>query len=78
MIATEINELDGLLRDISAPSDTKLGLMREHLAEAKFYLEGGMPVEYRFNLDLAENLLPLIEKSEIRHRVADFLQRARL
>lgn len=62
------------MRDLPGESGTTNGLMREHLEQARFYLVGSMPQEYKFILGLAQHLLPEIEDPELRTRIAAFLR----
>ena len=72
-IPGDIACLEELMRDLPGESGTANGLMREHLEQARFYLIGSMPQEYRFTLGLAEQFLPEIEGQELRTRIASFL-----
>ena len=49
-------------------------LMREHVEAARIALLGSMTREYRFNLDLAKELLPDLEDKDLRARVSDFVR----
>lgn len=73
-LARDVDNLDGLLRDLGTESHTPTDLMREHLEQARFYLIGSMPQEYRLTLDLAKQLLPDIQDKNLHSRVAAFLR----
>jgi hypothetical protein len=66
----DLERLDSLLRDLE---DTPNAIMREHLEAARYYLLGGMPQEYHFALNLAEENLPAVEDKGLRDRIANYL-----
>ncbi len=68
--------MDELIRDLDAPLGTPQGYMREHFTEARSYLLGSMPEEYRVALELAKETLPDIEQPQLRSRIDDFLRQA--
>jgi hypothetical protein len=72
-VANDVTRIEALLRDLNGKSDTPDGFMREHLEQARFYLLGSMPEEYRLNLKLARELLPEIEDRSLRDRIAAIL-----
>jgi len=67
--------LEDLVGSLEGSPDTPIGLMREHLDAAHFYLLGGMIDEYELTLQLAERLLPEIEDNALRSRINDFIGR---
>jgi hypothetical protein len=66
--------IEDLMRDLADETGTPKALLREHLDSARFYLHGSMPVEYRFSLGLARDLVPDLPDKGLRDRVMDFLQ----
>ena len=70
----EIARIEELVKDLPADSGTPSSFMREHLEEARFYLLGSMPAEYRLTLSLAEHLLPQIQDTDLQHRISHFLK----
>jgi hypothetical protein len=72
----ELARMDELIRDLDAPLGTPQGYMREHLTEARSYLLGSMPEEYRMTLELAKETLPDIDQPQLRSRIDDFLRQA--
>jgi hypothetical protein len=72
-----LKRLNDLISDLEANPSTREGLMRAHLEEARFYLNGAMPEEYRLNLKLAEGSQADIEDENLRNRVSEFLRSQR-
>lgn len=66
--------LEDLIRSLEGSPDTPIGLMREHLDAAHFYLLGGMIDEYELTLQLADRLLPEIGDNGLRSRINDFIR----
>ena len=73
-IDSDLSNIERLLVELGEESNTVRGLMREHLAEARFYLLGSMPEEYDLELKLAEGLLPDIQDEYLRSRITAFLK----
>jgi len=74
-VASDVSNIEGLVRDLAGEEGTPNALVREHLDAARFYLLGSMPAEYEFSLKLAADSLPDMEDKELQARVATFLQR---
>jgi hypothetical protein len=72
-LQTENSRLEELIAALTNEPHTSYDLMREHLEEARFYLLGAMPDEYRSTLKLAAVLLPDIENRGLRDRIAQLL-----
>jgi hypothetical protein len=72
----EIARMDELIADLDAPLGTPQGYMREHLTEARSYLLGSMPAEFRMTLELAKETLPDIDQPQLRSRINEFLRQA--
>jgi len=69
-----LERLEEFLAELPEQSSGVAGLLREHLAEARFYLHGSMPQEYALILKLAEGLLPDLTDEKLRRRIAEFLR----
>ncbi len=75
MTSDDAAVLEDLLRSLEGSPGKPIGLMREHLDAAHFYLLGGMTDEYELTLQLADKLLPEIEDNGLRSRINDFIRR---
>jgi hypothetical protein len=73
-IDSDLCDIEQLLVELGEESNTVPGLMREHLAAARFYLLGSMPEEYGLELTLAEELLSEISDERLRSHIAAFLK----
>jgi len=72
-----VARIDELIRDLVGGDDTPRGLLREHLEGARFYLLGGIPAEYQFNLKLSESLLGDLDDQDLEGRIRAFLRSER-
>ena len=72
-----LKRLNDLISALEANPSTREGLMRAHLEEARFYLNGAMPEEYRLNLKLAQGSREDIEDESLRNRISEFLRSQR-
>lgn len=66
--------IEQLMVELSDQASPINDLMEEHLESARFYLLRSMPEEYALILKLVRKILPNIEESALRTRIADFLQ----
>jgi hypothetical protein len=76
-IARDAARLEEFLRDLPGESGTPAAALREHLEAARFYLLGSMPHECGLSLELAQHLLPEVEDSDLKSRIAEFLRSSR-
>lgn len=75
MIAkTDVERLDELVDELSAPAETQCELVREHIEGARAGLLGGIVEEYALNLHLANETLNCISDPERRQRVGAVLR----
>jgi hypothetical protein len=72
-----LKRLNDLISALEANPSSREGLMRAHLEDARFYLNGAMPAEYRLNLKLAEESQEEIEDENLRDRISQFLRSQR-
>lgn len=70
---TEVERLDQLVDELSAPAETQCELVREHIEGARAGLLGGIVEEYALNLRLASETLNCISDPERRQRVGTVL-----
>jgi hypothetical protein len=66
--------IEELIRELTGGPGSYDDLMREHLEEARFYLLGCMPLEYKVTLEIARETLPAIENRDLRERIGEFLR----
>ena len=65
----ELAQLDGFISQLAKDTEPQCDLLREHLVSAREYLLGAMPVEYRFNLELASGTLNGVDDKDVRDRL---------
>jgi hypothetical protein len=71
----ELARLDELIGELDERIDTPQGLMREHLQEARSCLLASMPGEYQMTLELAREVLPLVDEPVVHAQIEEFLER---
>jgi hypothetical protein len=69
----QIEELEKLLIDLEHQPHSDL--LIEHLASARSYLIGAMPLEYELSLDMAGQALGEVADHPLRKRISDFIRK---
>lgn len=74
---TDLSRLDKLIDDISVPSETECGMLREHMESARAGLLGGIEEEYLLSLRLADQAVNCISDQDRKKRVTEMLHELR-
>lgn len=69
----KLNQILAELEDV--PTEDKR-LVTEHLEGARYYLTGGMPAEYAFNLKLARESLDSLSNEHMKSQIQEFIDAA--
>lgn len=73
----DLDRLNHILAELEdAPTEDKR-LVTEHLEGARYYLTGGMPEEYAFNLKLVRESLGSLSNEHLKSEIQEFIDAER-